>query len=292
MNKFIKEYSMDWKDVALIVFGSFLLAYSFQVFFLPNDIISGGVSSLSIIFHEVTGLSPANIQYAFNIPLLILSYVILGKEVAVKSVVGSLVFPLFVDLLSDLAPLTHNPLLAALYGGVVTGIGVGLVYKAKGSTGGTSTAAQIVEKYTNVTMGEATLIADGVIIIVGFFIFDIEAIMYGIIALIVISRFVDIVLIGNRTQKTVLILAENPDDIRREILENFDRGVTRLDVRGGYRNDEKEMLLVVINNREITALQEMILQMDEDAFVVVMAASEVMGRGFSLEKYFTTNQQQ
>lgn len=292
MNKFIKEYSMGWKDIALIIFGSFLLAYAFQVFFFPNDIISGGVSSLSLILHDIFGWPPAYIQYAFNIPLLILSYVLLGKEVAIKSMVGSLVFPFFVDLLSGLEPLTNNPLLAALYGGVITGIGVGLVYKAKGSTGGTSTGAQIVEKYTNVTMGEATLISDGIIIVIGFFVFDIEAIMYGIIALIGISRFVDVVLIGNRTQKTVLIIAENPDDIRREILTNFDRGVTRLDVRGGYQNDEKEMLLVVINNREITALQEMILQMDDDAFVVVMAASEVMGRGFSLEKYFTTNQQQ
>lgn len=292
MNKFIKEYSMSWQDIAMIIFGSFLLAYAFQVFFLPNDIISGGVSSLSIIIHEVTGWAPAYIQYAFNIPLLILSYILLGKEIAFKSVIGSLIFPFFVDILSEVAPITDNPLLATLYGGILTGIGVGLVYKAKGSTGGTSTAAQIVEKYTNVTMGEATLISDGVIILIGFFIFDIEAIMFGIIALVVVSRFVDIVLIGTRTQKTVLIIAENPDVIRTEILENFDRGVTRLDVRGGYKNEGKEMLMVVIQDREITALQEMIVQHDDDAFVVVMSASEVMGRGFSLEKYLPTNQQQ
>ncbi len=292
MNDIIKKYTMDWKDILYIIAGSLLLAYSFQVFLLPNEIISGGVSSLSIIIHDIAGWEPASIQYAINIPLLILSYFILGKEVLFKSVLGSLLFPFFVDVMSHLAPVTYNPVLATIYGGVLTGIGIGFVYKAKGSTGGTSITAQIMAKYTTFTMGEATLISDGVIIALGFFVFDIEAIMYGIIAVVLISRFIDFVLIGNRSQKTVLIISETPDDIRREILDNFDRGVTRLDIRGGYRNDAKEMLMVVIQDREITALQEMILQKDDDAFVVVMSASEVMGRGFSLEKYFPTNQQQ
>ena len=141
-------------------------------------------------------------------------------------------------------------------------------------------------------MGESNLVADGAIIVFGFFTFDIEAIMYGIITLVILSRVIDLVLVGNRSQKNVLIISDSPDEIRQEILSNFDRGVTRLNVRGGYKNDEKEMLMVVIQDREITALQEMILQLDDDAFVVVMSANEVMGRGFSLEKYFPTNQQQ
>lgn len=292
MNDIIKEYSMDWKDILYIIVGSVITAFAFQVFFLPNDIISGGVSSLSIILHEVVGWDPAYIQYAFNVPLLVISGLLLGKEVLLKSMLGSLLFPFFVDLMGGLEPWTMNPLLSTLYGGVLTGIGIGLVYKAKGSTGGTSVVAQVIAKYTSMTMGEATLIADGAIILIGFFVFDIEAIMYGIIALVVISRFIDFVLIGNRTQKNVLIISDDPDVIRTNILENFDRGVTRIDVRGGYNNDGKEMLMVVIQDREITALQEMIVQLDDDAFVVVMSASEVMGRGFSLDKYLPTNRQQ
>jgi len=289
MNDVIKEYSFDWKDIFNIVVGSFIIAFAFQVFFLPNNTISGGVSSLSIILFDIFGLEPAYIQYAFNIPLLIISYVFLGKDVFVKSILGSLLFPLFTDLISGLEPWTTTPMLGALFGGVLTGVGVGIVYRAKGSTGGTSVVTQLLEKYTDMTMGTATLFADGSIILIGFFVFDIEAIMYGIIALVVISHFVDLVLVGNRTQKTVLIISDNPQDIRREVVENFDRGITQLDVRGGYQNEKKEMLMVVIQDREITALQEMILQLDEDAFVVVMSASEVMGRGFSLEKYFPTN---
>lgn len=291
MNELIKKYTMDWKDILYIIVGSFMLSFSFQVFLLPNQIISGGVSSLSIILNELFGWQPAYIQYAFNIPLLILSFVFLGREVLFKSILGSLLFPFFTDMISHWGAWTTNPLLGAIYGGVVTGIAVGLVYKGKGSTGGTSIVAQLIEKYTSMTMGEANLLADGAVIVIGFFIFEIESILYGIITLVAVSYFIDFVLIGNKNQKTVLIISDKILELQSAIFEHLDRGVTQIDVRGGYRNESKEMLMVVIEGREITVLQELILQTDEDAFVVVMAASEVMGRGFSLEKYFPTNQQ-
>lgn len=292
MNEIIKGYRLDWKDVLYIIVGSFLISFSFQVFLLPNDIISGGVASLSIILHELTNISPALIQYTFNIPLLILSYFFVGKEVTFKSILGSILFPFFTGLVSPLEPWTQDQFLGAFFGGVLTGIGLGIVYKARSSTGGTSTVAQIIEKYTNLSMGSATLIADGSIILIGFLTFDLEAILYGIICLAVISRAIDIVLVGNINSKTVLIISDQAELIRQEVLEKFDRGVTLLDVRGGYKKDPKEMLMVVISEREITALQEMIIQNDEDAFVVFMSASDVLGRGFSLDKYFPTNQQQ
>ena len=291
MNEVIKRYKMDGLDMLYIIIGSFLLSFSFQAFILPNEIISGGVSSLSIILYNIFGWEPAIVQYAFNIPLLIMSYFLLGKAVLFKSVLGSLLFPFFTGLLSGMDPLTTTPLLGALYGGVLTGIAVGLVYKGKGSTGGTSIVAQILEKYTTMTMGGANLLADGVVIAIGIFIFEVESILYGLISLVAVSYFIDFVLIGNKNQKTVLIISDKVQEIQASIFEHLDRGVTRIDVRGGYKNEEKDMLMVVIEGREITVLQELILQKDDDAFVVVMSASEVMGRGFSLEKYFATNQQ-
>ena len=292
MYDIIREYKMDWKDVAYIVTGSFLLSYSFQVFLLPNDIISGGIASLSIILYEILGLSPALVQYAFNIPLLILSYFFLGKDVAFKTILGSMLYPLFTGLISSLQPLTTDQMLASIFGGIVTGIGVGLVYKGKGSTGGTSTIAQLIAKYTGVTLGNATLMADGIIIVIGFFTFDLEAILFGVISLVVASKMIDVVLVGGTTSKTVLIISDETDIIRQEILDNFERGVTLLDARGGYQNESKEMMMVVISEREITAMQEMIIKHDDDAFVVFMSASEVLGRGFSLDKFVPTNQRQ
>ncbi len=286
MHDILKEYKMNWEDVLQVVIGSFLLALAFQLFLLPNNIISGGVSSLSIIVYEVIGLEPAIGQYIFNIPLLIMSFVLLGKDVGFKSILGSLVFPFFTGLVSGLPVLTNDLLLAAIFGGALTGVGLGIVFKGKGSTGGTSTVAQIIAKYGKITLGNATLLADIIVISIGFFVFDLEAILYGIITLVIASRVVDIVLVGTSNQKTVLVITDETEKIRLEILDNFDRGVTLFDARGGYRNEPKEMLMVIIEEREITALREMIVQEDEDAFVVVMAASEVMGRGFSLEKYF------
>lgn len=291
MNEIIKRYTMDWKDILYIVIGSFLLSFAFQVFLLPNNIISGGVSSLSIILHDIFGWQPALVQYAFNVPLLLISYILLGKDILAKSILGSLLFPFFTSVLSHLEAWTNNQLLGAIYGGVITGIAIGLVYKAMGSTGGTSIIAQIIAKYSTFTMGIASLIADGVIIIAGLLVFEIEAILYGIITLMLVSYFIDFVLIGNKSQKTVLIISEQADEIRKDIFKYLDRGITQIDVRGGFKNDEKEMLMVVIQDREITTLQEIIIQIDDDAFVVVMSASEVMGRGFSLEKYLPTNQQ-
>lgn len=286
MREIMKEYEMTWESILQVVIGSFLLSLAFQIFLLPNEIISGGVSSLSIIINDVTGIEPALIQYAFNIPLLILSFILLGKDIGIKSLIGSLVFPFFTGLVSGLPTLTDDLLLASVFGGVLVGIGVGVVYRGKGSTGGTSTVAQIIEKYAKISMGNAVLLADIIVIGIGFFVFDLEAILYGIITLTIASRVIDVVLVGISIQKTVLIISDETEKIRLEILENFDRGVTLFDARGGYRNDPKEMIMVVIEEREITDLREMIVEQDEDAFVVVMAASEVMGRGFSLEKYF------
>ncbi len=285
MYDMIKDYTISWQDAVQIVVGTFLLSLSFQIFLLPNEIISGGVSSLSIIIYEVSGITPALIQYSFNIPLLIFSFFLLGKEVGFKSILGSLLFPFFTGIVSSLPPVTNDLLLASIFGGVLTGVGVGIVYRGKGSTGGTSTGAQIVEKYTDLTLGNSTLFVDGIIILIGFFVFDIESIMYGIITLVIASQVIDIVLVGSSNQKTVLIITEQTEKIRLEVLGNFDRGVTLFDVRGGYQNEPKEMMMVIIEEREITALREMIMEQDEKAFVVVMAASEVMGRGFSLEKY-------
>ena len=220
-----------------------------------------------------------------------MSYFLLGKEVLFKSILGSLLFPFFTSLLSGMDPWTTTPLLGAIYGGVLTGVAVGLVYKGKGSTGGTSIVAQMIEKYSTLSMGGANLLADGVVIGIGVFVFEIESILYGLISLVAVSYFIDFVLIGNKNQKTVLIISDKIYDIQSQIFEHLDRGVTQIDIRGGYKNESKEMLMVVIQGREISVLQEIVLQTDDDAFVVVMAASEVMGRGFSLEKYFSTNQQ-
>ncbi|EXJ22808.1 hypothetical protein ADIAL_1659 [Alkalibacterium sp. AK22] len=290
MLRVAKRYTLNAVDYVYIVFGSFLAALSFQVFLLPNTIVSGGVSGLSIAANAMFGWSPALFQYALNIPLLILCFALLGKAAGYKTILGSLLIPFFLLFMQDLPGATSDPLLAALFGGGVTGLGIGIVFRAKASTGGTSILVQLMYQFLHVQLGLSTIAVDGLVIMIALLAFDVETVMYSLIALFIVSRTIDLVQLGFHRNKNVLIISDSPEDIRREILHTMERGVTNLGIRGGYGQTDKDMLMVVIQEREFTLLKEVILKADSDAFVVAMPASEVLGRGFSLEKYFPTHE--
>lgn len=290
MLRVAKKYTLNAVDYVYIIFGSFLTAIAFQVFLLPNNIVSGGVSGLSIAANEMFGWSPAIFQYALNIPLLILCFILLGKAAGYKTILGSLLLPFFLIFIGHFPALTTDPLLAALFGGGITGLGIGIVFRAKASTGGTSIIVQILYQFLHFQLGLSTIMVDGLVIMIALLVFDVETVMYSLIALFIVSRTIDLVQLGFHRNKNVFIISDSPQDIRSEILHTMQRGVTNLGIRGGYGNTDKDMLMVVIQEREFTLLKEVVLKADSDAFVVAMPASEVLGRGFSLEKYFPTHE--
>lgn len=277
-------------DYIYIIVGTFLTAVAFQIYLLPNNIVSGGVTGFSIVTFSQFGWDPALVQYALNIPLLILCFVLLGKAAGYKTILGSLLLPFFLLFIGDWEPVTFDPLLAALFGGVLTGLGIGIVFRAKASTGGTSIIIQIIYQFLNVKLGLGTVLVDGAIILIALLVFDAETVMYSIIALFIISRTIDLVQLGFNRNKNVFIISDTPQDIREEILHTMQRGVTNLGIRGGYGNTNKDMLMVVIQEREFTLLKETVIKADEDAFVVAMPASEVLGRGFSLDRTFLSSE--
>ena len=286
MLRVAKRYTLSVVDYVYIIFGSFLTAIAFQVFLLPNNIVSGGVSGLSIAANAMFGWSPSLFQYSLNIPLLVLCFVLLGKAAGYKTILGSLLLPFFLSFISHFPALTSDPLLAALFGGGLTGLGIGIVFRAKASTGGTSIIVQILYQFLHFQLGLSTIMVDGLVILIALLVFDVETVMYSLIALFIVSRTIDLVQLGFNRNKNVFIISDNPQDIREEILHTMQRGVTNLGIRGGYGNTDKDMLMAVIQEREFTLLKETVLKADADAFVVAMPASEVLGRGFSLEKYF------
>lgn len=286
MLRVAKRYTLSAVDYVYIIFGSFLTAIAFQVFLLPNNIVSGGVSGLSIAANAMFGWSPSLFQYSLNIPLLVLCFVLLGKAAGYKTILGSLLLPFFLSFIGHFPALTSDPLLAALFGGGLTGLGIGIVFRAKASTGGTSIIVQILYQFLHFQLGLSTIMVDGLVILIALLVFDVETVMYSLIALFIVSRTIDLVQLGFNRNKNVFIISDNPQDIREEILHTMQRGVTNLGIRGGYGNTDKDMLMVVIQEREFTLLKETVLKADADAFVVAMPASEVLGRGFSLEKYF------
>lgn len=263
-----------------ILVGSAIVAVTFNVFLLPNRVASGGVSGLSTILHATLGWQPAYVQWAFNIPLFIAGVVLLGRQFGVKTLVGTIFLPFVVYLTKDIEPATHDPLLGSLFGGIGVGIGLGIVFRGKASTGGTDLAAQIIHKYTGLSLGTCVILIDGLIVLTAAIVFDIEQALYALIGLFVTSKTIDFVQVGFGYSKMAMIITNKEEDVREAILHQINRGVTKLSGFGGYTEHERPVLMCVVEQTEFTKLKQLVKSIDPSAFVVVMDAAEVLGEGF------------
>jgi uncharacterized membrane-anchored protein YitT (DUF2179 family) len=263
-----------------VLIGSAIIALTFNVFLLPNRIASGGVSGISTIIDATIGWEPAYVQWAFNIPLFIAGVILLGKQFGAKTLVGTIFLPLVVFLTNHIEPWTNDPLLGSLFGGIGVGLGLGIVFRGKASTGGTDLAAQIINKYTGFTLGTCVALIDGLIVLSAAVIFDIERGLYAMIALYVTSKTIDLVQIGFGRSKMAMIITNKQEEVREGILNKIDRGVTKLSAYGGFTDHERPVLMCVVDQTEFTKLKQLVESIDTTAFVVVMDAAEVLGEGF------------
>ncbi|MEC0129057.1 YitT family protein [Paenibacillus pabuli] len=270
-------------DTASIILGSFLIAVAFNLFLLPNQIASGGVSGLSILGKQWLGLEPAYTQWAINIPLLIAGFLLIGKQYGIRSVLGSIVLPLFVFLTKDWAIPTTNPLLGSLYGGIGVGLGIGIVYRGRGSTGGMSILARIVQKYSGLSYSLCVVIMDATVIIMAAFVLSLEQSLYALIGLYVTGKVIDAVEMGLGYSKVAYIISNQIEPITKVILEDLDRGLTKLEAKGGYTDDQRTVLMVVVGQNEVPRLKALIRSVDPGAFVIISNAHEVLGEGFKRE---------
>ena len=263
-----------------VIAGAAVMAIGFNAFLFPNQVASGGVSGISTILNGLFGWNAGLVQYAFNIPLFIAGVLILGRNFGVKSLVGTLALPFFVILTEDWDAWTYTPLLGAIFGGIFVGSGIGLVFKGKASTGGTDLLAQIITKYTGLTLGTSVLIIDGLIAVSAAIVFDIEKGLYALIGLYVTTKTIDIIQLGFSQSKMVYIITNKQDEIRDEIFKEIDRGVTKIPAFGGYTGSEKPVLMVAVYQTEFTKLKQIVQTIDPSAFVIVSDAYEVLGEGF------------
>jgi uncharacterized membrane-anchored protein YitT (DUF2179 family) len=271
--EFLKEY-------LYILLGSAMIAIAFNVFLLPNNIASGGVSGISTILKSTLGWEPAFVQWAFNIPLFIAGVVFLGKQFGIKTLVGTIFLPFVVFLTNGIEPWTMDPLLGSLFGGIGVGLGLGLVFRGNASTGGTDLAAQIINKYTGLTLGTCVLLIDGLIVLSAAIVFDIERGLYALIGLYVTTKTIDLVQIGLGRSKMTMIISDRQAEIQEGILNKIDRGVTKLSAYGGYTDSERPVVMCVVDQTEFTKLKQLVKTIDPTAFIIVMDASEVLGEGF------------
>lgn len=270
-------------EYAFLLIGSFLVAISFNLFLAPNQIASGGVSGISVIIRALLGVEPAITQWLLNIPLFIAGVLLLGGKFGLKTAVGTAVLPLFVLLTSNWAPLTGNPLLASIFGGLGIGAGLGIVFRGRGSTGGLDLAAQIVAKYTGLGLGASVALLDGTVILAAGIVFSAEQALYALIGLFVTIKTIDVVQIGFPTSKVAYIISNDVETIAQSILHDLDRGLTRLTAHGGFTGQSRTVLMAVVAQTEVTKLKAVVKDADPQAFVIITGATEVLGEGFKVQ---------
>ncbi len=268
------------KRYFFLVIGCLILAIAFNLFFSPSNIVTGGISGVSIIIDNALGISPTLFISISYIILLIISYFVLGKKMTKYSVMGSILYPFFVFLTKDIVTYVQfnvdNLFLIAIFGGILNGIGSGLTFKYGFSTGGSDIICQIMSKYLKISIGDSMKILNFIIIISsGFFIskggtiYAWENVMYAIIAVYIISLLNDRVLLGISNSKSFYIITDNETSIKNFLINELGKGVTVLEGRGGYTGDRKKVLMCVIPTKEYFLAKEGILEIDKDAIILI-----------------------
>ena len=274
------------RDVFLIALGASLVALSLIWFLAPNRIAAGGVSGLATIAHHWMGWPVGLVSIILNVPLLVLALIILGRGMAIKTILGASLVSLFVDLSAPvLVPLTRDPLLAAISGGLLSGVGMGLCFRSGGSTGGTDVAASLLQHRTRRQgVGTYLLIADGVVLLFAALAFSPELALYGLMSLVAASFVIDVVLEGIPYARQALIITDKDKAVALSsaIFTQLDRGVTALQGKGMYTQQERAVLLTVVSRGELRQLTDLIAETDPDAFVIVSDVRSVYGEGFGV----------
>jgi uncharacterized membrane-anchored protein YitT (DUF2179 family) len=281
-----KPFTRKWFiSHALILIGSFILASGFVLFITPYKIIPGGVYGISIVLHYLFGTPVGLVALCFDIPLTIIGIKILGPRFGYKTVLGFSLTAIFTDTLTyfwGFEPLVKgDALLSSIFGGVLVGLGLGLIFRSKATSGGSDIIAMIIAKYTRLPLGMLMIYVDSVIVLVGFFVFrDWKIPLYSWIVIFITGKVIDIVMAGMSYDKSIFIISEKHEEIRDKIINNLNRGGTYIDGKGMFNMADRKIIFTVVNRRELFLLEEYIHQIDPKAFLTVLDATEILGEGF------------
>ncbi len=274
------------RDYSLIVVGSLIQAVALRIFLVPAKLASGGVSGIAQIIHHYTDWPIGVMVLIGNIPLFLLGWRFLGgRRFAVRTALAIVAYSLAVDLLLLLPffpknGLTDDIFLNSLYGAVVSGIGYGLVYRARGTSGGSDILARILNHWRGVPMTQSYLMVDSVVILAAGFAFGWKEALYAIVTLYVSGLAAETVLEGGGTVRTAMIVTAKPREIADAILVELERGVTTLAGTGAYTGEERPVLYCVVSRAEIAQIKAIVQETDPRAFMVVGVAHEALGEGF------------
>lgn len=263
------------------VFGCFIISIAYNIFITPNKLVAGGIGGIAVIINHLFGINNSTFIFIANAFLLIICYFLLGKERTGRTLLGAIIFPLFVRLTEDLNVWlqfdTSQLLLSTVFGGIIYGTGAGLVYKAGYSAGGTDIINQIISKYLKVSIGRSMLFVDGSIIILSGLFFGINKMIYSIIILYIISMISDRIVLGVSDNKMFFIITDEEEQIKNYIIEVLGHGVTVFKAKGGFKKEKENVLMTVLPTKDYYKLKEGIQNIDQEAFFIITDSYEVFG---------------
>lgn len=275
--QFIKEY-------IIVALACVVMAFNINYFFVGNKLAEGGVSGLSLIIHYLSNIDVSYLYFALNIPLIILAYIFLGKNFLLKTLFATFILSVFLKVFASFSEPLDDILLAAIFGGAINGIAIGIVFYAGGSTGGIDIIAKIINKYTGIPISRILLTTDFIVLSMVAVIFGKVIFMYTLISLVISSKMIDIIQVGIYSAKGITIITTKEDEIRKRIMEDTGRGITLIDAKGGYTQKEIGMLYCVVGQYQLIKVKTIVKEVDPSAFMIVADVHEVIGNGFLVNK--------
>lgn len=267
---------------AQILLGALIGGAAYPLFMTPNRIAPGGITGVATILNHLLQWPVGTVSLVLNLPLFMISYKAMGKVFAFRSLVATVVFSLFIDIL-PLKPMTNDPLLGALYGGILLGIGLGLIMRGGATTGGSDMIARMVHKrFPFISTGAFLFAIDFAVVLAAGLLIGTSEALYALINIFLTAKVMDVVIIGFSSNKACFVISSRWQEISQRIMKDMDRGVTQLTARGAYTGAERPTLLCVISRSEITAFKRILREEDESAFVIIVEAHEAIGDGFSV----------
>jgi len=278
--RFRKARLLAW-DYLLLTGGALLLSANVNLFLAPNRVVSSGVTGLGMLSHYLWGWPIGLVTLALNIPIFVAGMKWGGWRLLLRSVYATAIMTAGIDLLAPfLPPIQGDPLIFTLFGGLLDGVGIGLVLRGEGTTGGTDIIAQLLNRHRGIGFGVTFIVVNSVILVGAAAVVGLVPVLYALIVNFVSGRVVDTVQEGSGYARAFFIVSTRSAEIQQAILDDLERGVTLLDVRGGYTEASRSALYVVVSRSQVTHLKRLISERDPDAFVVVSEAHEVLGEGF------------
>lgn len=274
-------------DYILLIVGTGLLASSIQCVFDPIGLVTGGFSGIAIIVKALTedlisgGIPLWLTNFALNVPVFLVAYKVKGKSFVGRTLAGTFLLSAWLYVIPPIDVTQGDYILAAVFGGVLSGAGMGLILLAKATTGGTDMVATLIQHYVrHYSIVQILQILDAIVVLAGFYVFGIRAALYAMVAIFVTSKVSDALMEGFKFSKAAFIISDRYELVAKHILEDLDRGVTGLKAKGMYSGADKCMLYCVVSQKEIVRVKEIVAEVDPNAFVIVSDAREVLGEGF------------